>query len=116
MEARQKAGTVIADVTQREGKLGAELSITFRSAGRNRRSAEKAIAECAASIGFQRLWGGAQPDRARGDRRPERQGLGHLPALRWRSVQWRRPSQSYNGQSMRGAIRISSPAATAGIA
>ena len=53
---RQKAGTVIADLTQHEGKLGAELSITFRSAGRNRLSAEKAIAEWAASVGFKRLW------------------------------------------------------------
>src|SRR5688500_18705719 len=42
---RKQAGTAIADLTRYKGQLGDEISVTFRSGGRNRQSAEKAIAE-----------------------------------------------------------------------
>jgi hypothetical protein len=53
---REKAGTAIADLTVHESKLGDELSLTFKSAGRNRLAAERAIAGWAALVGFRRVW------------------------------------------------------------
>ena len=53
---REKAGTVIADLIADETEGRDELSITYRSAGRNRDAAQLAIAEWAASVGYKRLW------------------------------------------------------------
>ncbi len=55
-QAREKAGTVIADLSSHESGAGDELSIIYRAAGRNRDLAQLAIAEWAASVGYRRLW------------------------------------------------------------
>jgi hypothetical protein len=55
-QKRERAGTVIADLTEHESVGGDELSITYRTAGRNRQAAELALAEWAATVGYRRLW------------------------------------------------------------
>ena len=53
---RERAGTVIADLTCHQDADGMQLAVAVRSGGRNVAEAEEEIVDWAAAVGFQRVW------------------------------------------------------------